>query len=390
MNFDFDTVIDRRGSGCFKYDALKSLYGREDLISLWVADMDYAIAPQIRQALQRRLDHGVMGYNFRLPHYYEAIQNWVKTRYQYEIEADWIVNSPGIVPAINIAVLTLTQPGDRILVQTPVYRPFFNAVTDHDRCLLTNSLICKNGRFEIDIEDFERKLKQASLFILCSPHNPVGRLWTREELELMGELTTRYQVPVISDEIHADIVYKGRQFVSLASIEAFADNVITCISPAKSFNVAGLTSAAIIIKNPHLRKLISDRIEKLHLYLGNSFGIEAVIAAYREGDEWLQALLVYLDQNRCYLQDFIRSELPQLTMIEPESTYLAWIDFSRLELDDNALFEFLTNKARIALDPGRKFGIDGSGYSRLNFGCPRSLLAEAMERLKQAIAESSP
>jgi cystathionine beta-lyase len=388
MNYDFDTVTDRRGSGCFKYDALKSLYGREDLVSLWVADMDFALAPTIREALQKRLDHGVMGYNFRLPHYYEAIQNWVKKKYGYEIEADWIVNSPGIVPAINIAVITLTQPGDRILVQTPVYRPFFNAVTDHDRCLLTNSLICRNGRYEIDFEDFERKLKQASLFILCSPHNPMGRLWTREELAMMGELAVKYQVPVISDEIHADIVYDGAQFVALASFEAVAENVITCISPAKSFNVAGLTTAAIIIKNSHLRKMMSDRIEKLHLYLGNSFGIEAVIAAYRDSEEWLEALLAYLDQNRRYLRDYIGRELPQLSMIQPESTYLAWLDFSKLELDDSALFEFLTNKARIALDPGRKFGIDGSGYSRLNFGCPRSLLVEAMERLKLALEDS--
>jgi cystathionine beta-lyase len=388
MNYDFDTVTDRRGSGCFKYDALKSLYGREDLVSLWVADMDFVLAPPIREALQKRLDHGVMGYNFRLPHYYEAIQNWVKKRYGYEIEADWIVNSPGIVPAINIAVITLTQPGDRILVQTPVYRPFFNAVTDHDRCLLTNSLICRNGRYEIDFEDFERKLKQASLFILCSPHNPMGRLWTREELAMMGELAVKYQVPVISDEIHADIVYDGAQFVALASFEAVAENVITCISPAKSFNVAGLTTAAIIIRNSHLRKMLSDRIEKLHLYLGNSFGIEAVIAAYRDSEEWLEALLVYLDQNRRYLRDYIGRELPQLSMIQPESTYLAWLDFSKLELDDSALFEFLTNKARIALDPGRKFGIDGSGYSRLNFGCPRSLLVEAMERLKLALEDT--
>ncbi len=390
MKYDFDRVIDRRGSGCFKYDALKSLYGREDLISLWVADMDFAIAPAIRDALQKRLDHGVMGYNFRLPLYYETIADWVQTRYGWRIQQDWIINSPGIVPAINLAVLTFTRPGDRILVQTPVYRPFFNAVTDHDRCLLTNTLILRNGSYEIDFEDFERKLKQASLFILCSPHNPVGRLWTLDELHQMGELCQRYKVPIISDEIHADLIYDGGQFVSIAALENFADQVITCVSPAKSFNIAGLGVAAIIVKDNRLRKGLSDIIEKLHLYLGNSFGIEAVIAAYRDSLDWLEELLLYLDGNRHFLLDFIGCELPQLKMVNPQSTYLAWVDFSELGLDDNALFEFLTNSARVALDPGRKFGIDGSGFSRINFACPRSLLAEAMQRIKHAITKELP
>lgn len=389
QRYDFDKVIDRRGSGCFKYDALKPLYGREDLLSLWVADMDFEVAPCIKKALSDRLDHGVFGYNFRLPDYYEAIRNWVKRRYNSEISDDWIVSTPGVVPAICLAVLSLTKPKDRILIQTPVYRPFFNAVTDHDRCLVTNALIYENNSYSLDFDDFERKIKQASLFILCSPHNPVGKVWSREELEFMAELCTRYGVPLISDEIHADIVYPGNSFVTAGVLEKNAENTVVCMSPAKSFNIAGLSSASIIIRNPRLRKKISDLNEKLHLYLGNTFGVEAVKAAYTHGEEWLTALIGYLDGNRAYLQEFIGNELPMLAMVPPQGTYLAWIDFSELGMDDNALFDFLTNKARLALDPGRKFGVDGSGFSRLNFGCRRAILEEAMDRLKKAIMEYS-
>lgn len=387
MPFDFDRIVDRRGSGCFKYDALKALYSREDLLSLWVADMDFEVAPCIKEAMQARLDHGVFGYNLRMQDYYLAVIDWLQKRYGWYVKRDWIVNTPGVVPAINMAVLSLTRPEDKILIQTPVYRPFFNAVTDNDRALLTNPLRLENGRYQIDMEDFERKIRQASLFILCNPHNPVGRMWTEAELQFMGDLCKRYDVPIVSDEIHGDLIYDGQSFRSLGSLEKYHDILITCISPAKSFNIAGLSSAAAIIPNHRIRKGINDMNEHLHLYMGNSFGIEALKAAYTLGEEWLAELLAYLQDNRDYLMGYIESELPMLRMIRPESTYLAWIDFGELGLDDNALFDFLTNKARLALDPGRKFGVDGSGFSRLNFGCPRSILEEAMRRLSDAIRE---
>jgi len=387
MAFDFDKIVDRRGSGCFKYDALKALYSREDLLSLWVADMDFEVAPCIKEALQSRLDHGVFGYNLRMQDYYAAIAHWVKSRYGWYIKRDWMVNTPGVVPAINLAVLSLTRPEDKILIQTPVYRPFFNAVTDHDRCLLTNPLRLEKGRYLIDQEDFERKIRQASMFILCNPHNPVGRVWDVQELECMAELCKRYDVPIVSDEIHADILFDGQPFRSLGSMERYHDLLVTCISPAKSFNIAGLSSAVAIIPNHRIRKSINDLNEHLHLYMGNSFGIEALKTAYSDGGPWLDELLVYLEANRDYLMDYIGSQLPMLRMIKPESTYLAWIDFNELGLDDNALFDFLTNKARLALDPGRKFGVDGSGFSRLNFGCSRSILEEAMQRLSAALKE---
>ncbi len=385
MKFDFDRVIDRRGSGCFKYDALTMLYGRDDLLSLWVADMDFAIAPAIREALQKRLDHGVFGYNLRLPVFYEVVGNWVERRYGLKIEADWIVHSPGIMPAVNLAVMQFTQPGDGVVIQTPVYRPFHDAVKAHGRVLLTNPLLCRNGCYSIDFDDLERKLRLAKLFILCNPHNPVGRLWSKEDQLRLGSLCRKHKVPIVSDEIHADIVYDGLKATSIAALEDFADNSIVCVSPAKSFNLAGLSSAVIIVKNPALRQPLAKLIENLHLYIGNSFGIEAVIAAYRDADDWLAELLAYLQNNRDYLAEYLSRELPLLKLATPESTYLAWIDFRALGMEDDALMGWLVEKARLALDPGTKFGAEGSGYMRLNFGCPRPLLTAALESLTEAV-----
>lgn len=388
MQYDFDQIIDRRNSCCFKYDALKMLYGREDLVSLWVADMDFAVAPGIKEALQTRLDHGVFGYNFRLDDYYHTIISWIQRRYGWQAEQDWIINTPGVVPALNLAVLTLTRPDDKILIQPPVYRPFFNVITDHKRSLITNPLKLENGVYQLDREDFERKIRQASLFILCNPHNPVGRVWQREELEFMAELCKRYDVPIMSDEIHCDLVYPEHEFCSMGSLKEYQDLVIVSFSPAKSFNLAGLGASVTVIPNPRLRKAVNDLNQYMHLFTGNAFGIEALKTAYNIGDDWLDALISYLDGNRQYLAEYIAAELPELSMIYPEGTFLAWINFAKLGMDDNALFDFLTNKARVALDPGRKYGVDGSGFSRLNFACPRSILEEAMDRLHKAIKEN--
>ncbi|HRQ99202.1 MAG TPA: MalY/PatB family protein [Candidatus Syntrophosphaera sp.] len=387
MKYDFDTVIDRRGSFCFKYDGLKEVYGREDLIPLWIADMDFQVAPQIKAAMQKRLDHGIFGYNQRLPIYYETVINWAKKRYGYEPQEDWIMTSPGIMPAVNLAVMQLTEPGDSVLIQTPVYQPFFSAVTAHNRKLVTNSLIPENGHYEIDFEDFEKKLKEVKLFILCSPHNPVGRRWTDEELFRMGTLCRQYNVPIISDEIHGDLVYNGAGSRSIAALEGMLDNLIVCFSPAKSFNLAGLATAIIIAKNPALREPLDTMLENLHLYMGNTFGIIALTAAYRESEDWLEELICYLQGNRDFLVDYIQAELPQLKVNTPEATYLAWIDFSYLGLTDDEVQKLLIEKAGIVLEPGIKYGIEGSGFQRLNFGCPRKTLSLALERMKKAIKE---
>ena len=387
MKYDFDTVIDRRGSFCFKYDGLKEVYGREDLIPLWIADMDFQVAPQIKAAMQKRLDHGIFGYNQRLPIYYETVINWAKKRYGYEPQEDWIMTSPGIMPAVNLAVMQLTEPGDSVLIQTPVYQPFFSAVTAHNRKLVTNPLIPENGHYEIDFEDFEKKLKEVKLFILCSPHNPVGRRWTDEELLKMGTLCRQYNVPIISDEIHGDLVYNGAGSRSIAALEDMLDNLIVCFSPAKSFNLAGLATSVVIAKNPDLRIPLNTMLENLHLYMGNTFGIIALTAAYRESEDWLEELICYLQGNRDFLVDYIQAELPQLKVNTPEATYLAWIDFRNLGLTDDEVQKLLIEKAGLVLEPGIKYGIEGSGFQRLNFGCPRKTLSLALERMKKAIKE---
>ncbi len=245
----------------------------------------------------------------------------------------------------------------------------------------------RDGRYEIDFEDFEQKLRQARLFILCSPHNPVGRLWSEAELIQIGRLCRQYKVPVISDEIHADLVFEGKKALSIAALEDFADNTICCVSPAKSFNLAGLASAVVLVKNPSLREPLDAIIKKYHLYMGNSFGIQAIIAAYRDSDCWLQELIAYLEGNRDFLQESFERDLPRLKLHKPEATYLAWIDFRGLGLSDEEISALLINKAGLALDPGLKFGDEGAGFQRLNFGCPRSILADAVARLKQAIDE---
>jgi len=384
QKYDFDTVYDRKDSGCFKADALQMMYGKADLLSLWVADMDFAVAPDIQSAMAERLKHPVFGYNFRMAPYYDSIINWIDKKYRWQIKKDWIINTPGIVTALNAAVLVFNQPGDKVLVQTPVYDPFFEAVHKHGRTLLTNSLQMTKDKYEIDFEDLEAKLKQSKLFILCNPHNPVGRVWTEDELLQIGRLCRKYKVIVVADEIHADLIYAGHLHVAFGSLEDFADFTVACYSPSKSFNLAGLCTSAILIPNEKLRKPFYDYVQTMHLFLGNTFGIVALQAAYAQGENWLNALVEYLVRNRDYLCNYISKQLPHLQVIKPEGTYLAWIDFRSLNLTDDELLDILVNKAGLALSMGRTYGKDGKGFVRLNFGCPHFVLKQACERLYAA------
>lgn len=379
--YDFDTVYNRKGSGCFKADALKMLYGKEDLLSLWVADMDFAIAPEIQEAFQKKLEHPIFGYNFRMNSYYETIINWIERRYLWQVKRDWILNTPGIVTAINVAVVTLTKPCDGILVQMPVYDPFFEAVKKNGRKLLNNQLKLIKGRYEIDFEDLEQKLKQSKMFILCNPHNPVGRVWTKQELLSIGHLCRKHKVIVISDEIHADIIYSGHKFIAFSSLEDFSTFTISCYSPSKSFNLAGLCTSAIIIPDAKIRKRFNAYVQTMHLFLGNTFGIIALQTAYDKGDSWLEALVTYLQGNRDYLCDYIETHLHQLQMIKPEGTYLSWIDCRRLRLTDNELLNILVENG-LALSMGSTYGKGGSRFVRLNFGTPKAKLSQACVNLE--------
>ena len=382
--YDFDRVIDRQGSGCFKYDGLNYFYPHTELLPMWVADMDFAIAPQIIGALQKRLEHPIFGYNLRLPAFYEAVSHWQKKRFDFEVKRSWQICTPGVVSAIAISILALSDPGDAILIQTPVYPPFYDVVKAHQRRLLTNTIIDNGSSYQIDFEDLEAKLSQAKLFILCNPHNPLGKVWKEEDLRQIGELCKKHGVIIISDEIHADLVYKPYQHIPIASLSDFADFTITCVSPSKSFNLAGLGTAVAIIANDKIRSAVSELNMNLHTYMGNSFGITALTAAYTEGEDWLEALLNYLQQNRDLLLSSIDHYLPGAHCYQIEGTYLAWLDLRSVSTDDNWLFDKVVNQAKVALDPGPRFGSEGSGFMRLNFGCPRNTLLQGLEQLSSA------
>lgn len=377
----FDEIVDRRHSGCFKYDALNMMFGRDDLLSMWVADADFAVSDEIKHAIQERAKHPVYGYNLRSNDFYDAVMNWQYKRFAWSTRKEWIVAVPGIVPGIALTVLSLTQPGDAVLILTPVYTPFFSVVTDHHRRLLTSSLINDNGSYSIDWGDFEAKLKDAKLFILCSPHNPVGRVWTKDELLHLGTLCRKHSVTVFSDEIHEDLVYPEHKHIPFASLEDFADFTITGISPAKSFNIAGLATAVLMIKAPSLLKEVKGLNEKLHLFMGNSFGITSLIAAYRDSEQWLTEMLEYLSSTRDYIQNITAKELPHIKLSPIEGTYLAWLDFRAWGLTDKELQDVFVNQAKLALEPGIKYGQDGSGFMRMNFACPRSIVSEALIRI---------
>ena len=383
----FDKIIDRRKTGCFKYDALQMLFGKSELLPMWVADMDFAVSDEIIAALSRRLKHPVFGYNLRLNDFSDAVISWQKRRFGWDVNKDWMISVPGLVPAISLAVMALTEPGEGVLIQTPVYRPFYDAVLDHKRKLITSPLVNNNGVYSIDWQDLENKLQQAKLFIFCSPHNPVGRVWTEAELTKIGNLCAKYNVPVFADEIHADIVYPGYKHLPLASLNDFAEFCLTGVSPSKSFNIAGLATAVVLVANEEIRNKFSELNNKLHLYMGNTFGITALIAAYNESEGWLEDLLSYLNNNRMLLTDFVPRELPGVQLSPIEGTFLAWLDFRNWGLSDEELQNLIVNKAGLALEPGTEFGEDGKGFMRLNFGCPLSTLELALTRLQNLAKE---
>lgn len=377
---NFDKIIERKGSGCFKYDGLKLRYGKDDLIPLWVADMDFAIAEPIQAALAQRLKHPIFGYNYISKDFDEAVKHWQKSQYGWDTSASTVIMIPSLMTALAITILTLTEPSAKIVIQTPVYPPFHSTVKEHQRTLLTNPLVNINGRYEIDWLDFEEKIRQAKLFILCNPHNPVGHVFTREELTRMSEICAKNNVIIFSDEIHADLVYSPHKHIPIASIRA--KRVISAISPAKSFNLAGLATGVVILQDEEFIQKINELNQSLHTFMGNSFGLKALVAAYTQSETWLAALKEYLKANRDYLKSYLADNLPKVIMSPCQGTYLAWLDFREYNLTDDKLMEILRDKAGVALNPGPSFGSEGSGFMRLNFACPRAVLQEALTRIK--------
>ena len=386
MTYDFDTPIDRNNTSSFKYDARQKIFGKDNVIPMWVADMDFAAPPFVIERMAKRLSHPILGYTFRDREFDGAIVSWEKKRFGWEIDPSWISFSPGIVAGLNHAVQAFTKPGDKILIQSPVYHPFFYAIRQNSREILTNPLVLRNGAYSIDFEHFEAQLKTGvKMFILCSPHNPVGRVWRKDELQKMAELCLKHKVLIVSDEIHADIVFAPNKHIPLASISPeIASETITFGSASKTFNIAGLTTAYAIISNSTLLKRYNLQLEQNGTQHGNIFGFEGLKAAYSpEGEEWLEQLLAYLSNSVNLVGNFLSSKIPEIKLIKPEGTYLLWLDFRELGLNIHELNRKLIHEAGIGFNSGEMFGSEGTGFQRMNIGCPYSVVESSLQRLKE-------
>lgn len=388
MPVNFDTVPNRRGTNCFKYDFAREMGMPEDVLPLWVADMDFPTAPAVLERLHALAEHGIFGYTGVKDAYFSAVHNWYAQRFGWETQRSWLVTTPGVVFAIAIAIRAFTQKGDAILIQQPVYYPFADKVTENDRQLVVNPLILKNGRYEMDFADMERKIadNRVKMFLLCSPHNPVGRVWTKEELLRVGEICQKHGVLVVSDEIHADFTYAGHTHRVFASVKSeFADFTITCTAPSKTFNLAGLQNSNIFIPNRQLRHAYKKELSACGCGGTNCMGMAACQAAYEAGADWLEQLKQYLAGNLAYVRQFLREKLPDIALIEPEGTYLVWLDLRKLGLTEQQQRQLIVQDAKLWLDTGTLFGQGGEGFERINIACPRATIEQAMQRLERAV-----
>jgi cysteine-S-conjugate beta-lyase len=387
MRYDFDTVIDRTNNFAAKYDELKQKFGRDDLIPLWVADMDFKVAQPIIDALKERAEQGIFGYTSRPDSYFQAVREWLERRHGWRPDTKLMIHSPGVVPTLSLIIQHFTQPGDKIIIQSPVYYPFFDVVQSNGRTLVENPLKNINGRYEMDYEQLEQVAKQgAKLLLLCSPHNPVGRVWEKAELVHLGEICTAYGIRVVADEIHSDLVFSGHKHIPFAMIsEKFRQNTITCIAPSKTFNLAGLQASVAIFPNEEGRAKFDTVLGDLDIRRNNCFSQVATEVAYREGEEWLEQLKNYIEGNFAFIQEFCQTELPQIRPNIPEGTYLVWLDCRRLGMKKDKLHDFMVNEAKLAMDDGCWFSEHYTDYMRLNAACSRSILVKALQQLKAAV-----
>lgn len=379
--FDFDTVINRRGTNSYKWDIVKE----EDVIPLWVADMDFKAAPAILEALKKRVEHGVFGYTLVPDSYYEAIINWFARRHNWQIDRSWIIYTTGVVPAVSCAIKALTLPGEKVLIQTPNYNCFFSSIKNNGCEVAENELVRRGDSYEVDFEDFERQCadEKTTVFLLCNPHNPAGRVWTKEELERMNDICLTHGVRVISDEIHCELVMPGHRFTPFAAIsDACRDNSVVLNSPTKAFNIAGLQIANIICADPAMRRRIDRAVNINEVCDVNPFGVVALQAAYNESEEWLDSLNHYIWGNYLALKEFIAKELPRLEVARLEGTYLAWVDIKATGLTSDEAYEKLMKEGRVYVNSGTMYGRRaGEGYLRINLACPRATLLEGLKRM---------
>ncbi|MBN2681166.1 MAG: PatB family C-S lyase [Bacteroidales bacterium] len=377
--YSFDEIINRKGSNCVKYDLLDKLYGDSDLLPMWVADMDFKTPDFIIQAIEDRLKHPILGYSIRPEYFTESVVQWMKKRHNYSIDPEWVVFTPGIVPALNIAVLSLTQAGEEIIVQPPVYFPFFSAVTDHGRIMSENQLKTENGEMKINFGSLN---KNAKMLLLSSPHNPGGMIWSKKDLKKLAEFCLTNNITIVSDEIHSDLMLFGNKHLPTASISPEIENItITCIAPSKTFNIAGLSSSVVIISNREMREKFTKTLNSLHIGMGNIFGNVALEAAYTKGEQWLAELIDYLEENINFAINFFEAKIPQIKVIKPQATYMLWLDCRGLGMSNKDMRKFFTDNCNLALSDGRQFGRGGEGFQRLNLACPKSILETALESI---------
>lgn len=386
--YDFDKVIDRHGTNCLKFDFAKERGKNGDELSLWVADMDFEVAKPITDALQAQVNHGIYGYTEVKSDYFEIVKNWFKDNFDWEIKKGSLVKTPGVVYAIAMAVKAFTKEGEAVIIQQPVYYPFSEMIIANNRKLVNSPLVLKDGRYEIDFEDFEKKIvkNNVKLFILCSPHNPVGRVWSVEELKKIGDICIKHGVVIFSDEIHADFVYEPNKHHVFASLgESYAANSVIATAPSKSFNIAGLQVSNIFIENKKLCDAFRNEIVKSGYSQLNTMGLVAARAAYESGKEWLDEVRAYIKDNLIFFRDYLKENIGELSLIEPEGTYLVWVDFRKLGLSEKQREDLIVNKAKLWIDSGAMFGVDGEGFERFNIACPREYLKMALDSLAKAI-----
>ena len=386
--YDFDKIIDRHGTNCLKFDFAKERGKNGDELSLWVADMDFQVAKPITDALQAQVNHGIYGYTEVKSDYFDIVKNWFKDNFDWEIKKGSLVKTPGVVYAIAMAVKAFTKEGEAVIIQQPVYYPFSEMIIANNRKLVNSPLVLKGGRYEIDFEDFEKKIvkNNVKLFILCSPHNPVGRVWSVEELKRIGDICIKHDVVILSDEIHADFVYEPNKHHVFASLgESYAANSVIATAPSKSFNIAGLQVSNIFIENKKLRDAFRNEIVKSGYSQLNTMGLAAARAAYESGKEWLDEVRAYIKDNLIFFRDYLKENIGELNLIEPEGTYLVWVDFGKLGLSEKQREDLIVNKAKLWIDSGAMFGVDGEGFERFNIACTREYLKMALDSLAKAI-----
>lgn len=383
----FDKIVNRKNTNTEKWDGMESKYGREDLLPLWIADMDFEVSKEISEKVENRASHKVYGYAYCTDEYYDAVINWMDRKHNWAVKKEWITYTPGIISAISFAIDGLTSPGDNIILQTPAYDPFYSIIRDNGCHVKENPLIFENGRYEIDFDDLEKKIDdKTKIILICSPHNPIGRVWTREELERIIDIALKNDLIIISDEIHSEIIFEGYKHTSLATLSKEIENkCVICTSPTKAFNIAGLQVANLIIPNEDIRNKVRQVIDKNHFIRPSIFGVEGLIAAYNDSEYWLEEVTEYIEANRKIFVKYLEENIPEIKIVEAGGTYVLWADFSGLGMDVEELNNFLQEDCRLAFIDGSIFGDQGKLFQRINIACPRERIDEALKRLEEGL-----